>query len=85
MASEPDHGVDIIIAADGSLTINGVAVVLENGSIEGDCIRGSLRGEGIYVPRVSIPLDMCRMGLTGAAPAEAAVEDRPLAARPRVA
>ena len=77
MAFESDPEVDIVIAADGSLTINGMAVVLENGSIEGDCIRGSLRGDGIYVPRVSIPLEMCRMGLTGAAPREATVEDRP--------
>ena len=54
--------VEIVIAADGRLTIEGQDVVLENASVEGDCIVGALRGAGVYVPRIAIPLEMCRMG-----------------------
>lgn len=61
MADPPDSPVEIIIAEDGSLTIEGREVLLENGSVEGGCLVGSLRGAGVFVPRISIPLDMCRM------------------------
>ncbi len=61
MPASPETGVEIIIAEDGSLTIEGKPVTLENGSVEGGCIVGSLRGAGVFIPRISIPLDMCRM------------------------
>ena len=61
MAAASDPEVEIIIAEDGSLTIEGQPVTLENGSVEGGCIVGSLRGAGVFIPRISIPLDMCRM------------------------
>jgi hypothetical protein len=65
---EPDPDLDIVVAPDGRLTINGKPVVIENGSVEGGCIVGALRGEGVYVPRISIPLDMCRMAPPSARP-----------------
>ena len=61
MAEPSDLLVQIVIAEDGSLTIEGQPVTLENGSVEGGCIVGALRGDGVFVPRISIPLDMCRM------------------------
>lgn len=77
-----DHGIDIVIRPDGSLTIEGKPVLLENGAVEGDCIVGSLRGEGVYVPRVSIPLEMCRMGATGDRPGAAEISGRPVGQSP---
>jgi hypothetical protein len=61
MPGEPDPDLDIVVTPEGRLTINGKPVEIENGSVEGGCIVGALRGEGVYVPRISIPLDMCRM------------------------
>jgi hypothetical protein len=61
MPFRTDTEVEILIAADGRLTIEGQEVTLENGSVESGCIVGSLRGPGVFVPKVSIPLDMCRM------------------------
>ena len=74
MAEPSDVGVQIIIAEDGSLTIEGQPVTLENGSVEGGCIVGALRGAGVFVPRISIPLDMCRMA-SGGVPVPADEED----------
>jgi hypothetical protein len=56
-----EPAVEIIISETGELTIEGQPGELENGAVEGGCIVGSLRGAGVFVPRIRIPLDMCRM------------------------
>ena len=70
-----EPAVDIVINPDGELTIEGTIVTLENGSVEGGCIVGSLRGDGVYIPRIRIPLDMCRMA-GGGRPVPGDDEDR---------